>query len=188
MSIISLEALCTRALDAVERTDVRYLVFGGVALPAWGDVVATQDLDLVVEVNEGQVRGLFDTLRAVGFHFGENAEKLFLIDTWARATAGGRDLDLALGVTEFDRQALSRAVAVRLYGRSVPIASAEDLILYKLIAHRRKDLGHVEDIIFRQGTRLKLAYLREWARRIAETTGKHEIPPTLEKMLEEQGL
>jgi hypothetical protein len=93
-----------------------------------------------------------------------------------------------LGATEFDKQAMTRAVQVQLYERSVRIASAEDLILYKLVAHRRKDLAHVEDIMARQGRRLDVSYLKSWAQRIAEETGKFEVPGMLDSMLAEQGL
>ena len=77
---------------------------------------------------------------------------------------------------------------VRLYEREVPIASAEDLILYKLAAHRRKDLAHIEDIIVRQGSQLDVTYLRTWAQRIAAATRRFEIRGTLDYMLAEQGL
>jgi hypothetical protein len=186
--VISLEELFQRAIDTIEKARIRYLVYGGIALPAWGDVITTQDLDLLVQMDEGEAARLIGAYREAGFHVPDNAEALFLIDTWTRASLGGRDVDIAWGATEFDTTALDRAVTVRLYDREVPIASAEDLILYKLAAYRRKDLAHVEDIILRQGSRLDVAYLRTWAERLATVTGKLEIPRTLERMLAEQGL
>ncbi len=188
MSTISLKELFRQAIDVVEKAGIRYLVYGGVALSAWGDVITTQDIDLVVHVNEDEARVLLDAFRKAGFSVPDNAAELFLIDTWTRVSQGGRDVDIALGISVFDKQALSRGVVVRLYDRSVPIVSAEDLILYKLTAYRRKDLAHIEDIIIRQGTKLDLVYLRTWAKHIAEGTGKFEVPQTLERMLEEQGL
>ncbi|MBN1417641.1 MAG: hypothetical protein JXP34_02635 [Planctomycetes bacterium] len=188
MSRISLEELFLRTIDVLEKTGVRYLIYGGVALPAWGDVVTTQDLDLVVQVDEEEAARLIGAFREAGFLLPDGAESLFPIDTWTCASRGGRDVDIAWGATEFDDEAIRRAVRIRLYGRTVPIASAEDLILYKLVAHRRKDLAHVEDILRRQGARLDLAHLRRWAQWIAEATGKYEVPSTLESMLREQGL
>jgi hypothetical protein len=186
--VIPLEELFQRAIDVIEGTEIRYLVYGGIALPAWGDVITTQDLDLVVQVDEAEAVRLITAYRDAGFRVPDDAETLFPIDTWTRASLGGRDVDIAWGATKFDESALSRAVKVTLFNREVPIATAEDLILYKLAAHRRKDLAHVEDIILRQGTRLDVDYLKSWAQRIASTTGKFEIPTTLEKMLAEHGL
>jgi hypothetical protein len=183
-----LEFLFHRAIDVVEQERIPYLVYGGLALPAWGDVITTQDVDLVVQVSDEDAARLIGAFRGAGFHVPEGAETLFTIDTWARASLGGRDVDIALGATTFDLQAIRRAVRVPIFGRTVPIAAAEDLILYKLTAHRYKDLGHVESIIARQGPRLDLAHLRKWAQWLAEATKKFEIPGTLERFLQERGL
>ncbi|MCU0722674.1 MAG: hypothetical protein MUC63_03515 [Planctomycetes bacterium] len=186
--MISLSDLLHKTADVVEGLGHPYLVFGGLALPAWGSVSATQDVDILVQLSETEIQGFVSTLRSAGFSLPEGAEAAFPIDTWLTASLGGRDLDVSWGATEFDRNAIARAVRVRLLQREVPIASAEDLILYKLLAHRRKDLAHVEDVIVRQGSRLDLGYLKAWADRLAEATGRFEVPGVLRRMLEEEGL
>lgn len=188
MNAIPLDEIFRKAIDVVGGERIPFMVYGGIAFPFWGRVVATDDVDLVVRVAESDVERLFKAFRAAGFYLPDNAERLFFIDTWTVASLKGRDVDLALGATEFDASALARAVRVRVFGREVPVASAEDLILYKLVAHRRKDLAHIEDILVRQGNTLDLAYLNTWAQKIAEGTGKFEVPRTLARMLEEQGL
>ena len=188
MTPISLGDLFRRAIDVLNQERIPYFVYGDIAVPAWGQVVLAEEADIVVRVQEADVARILGAFRRAGFFVPEKADTLFFIDTWMVASLGGRDVDLALGATEFDTQALQRAVRVRLYDRDVPIATAEDLILYKLVAFRRKDLAHIEDILIRQTGKLDLVYLRDWARRIAEATGKFEVPATLEKMLAEQGM
>ena len=39
--MISLEELFQRAIDIIDKAEIRYLVYGGVALPAWGDVITS---------------------------------------------------------------------------------------------------------------------------------------------------
>ena len=56
---------------------------------------------------------------------------------------------------------LRRAVPLTLGGRPVPITTAEDLILLKLIVHRVKDLLDVRGILWLQRGRLDLDYLRQ---------------------------
>jgi hypothetical protein len=185
---IPLDELFRRAVDVVEGERIPYLVYGGIAFPFWGRVVATDDVDIVVNVSEADADRLLGAFRASGFYLPPSAETTFVVDTWIAASTGGRDVDIALGTTQFDFQALERAVRVQVFGRKIPIPTAEDLILYKLVAHRRKDLAHVEDIITRQGKKLELSYLRRWAQEIAEATNKFEVPQTLDRMLSEQGL
>lgn len=188
MSRISLDDLFRRAVDVVERAQVTYLVYGGIATAAWGAVLTTDDVDLVIRASEDEAARLIQALRQDRFHVSSQAESLFFVDTWFIASLDGRDAEFALGRTEFDEMALSRAVRVRVYERAVPIATAEDLVLYKLVAHRKKDVIHIEDILARQGRKLDLPYLRDWAGRIASATGKFEVPAALESMLAEEGL
>ena len=47
--MISLEEAFNLAVGAVERRRIPYLVFGGLALPAWGAVTTTSDVDLLVQ-------------------------------------------------------------------------------------------------------------------------------------------
>ena len=124
MSRIPLDEIFRRAVDVVEAQGIRYLVYGGIALPFWGRVTATDDVDLVLQVAEPDVERLFNAFREAGFHLPSEADALFLVDTWTVASMGGRDVDLAAGATEFDREALKRAVRLRVFGRDVPIASA----------------------------------------------------------------
>lgn len=188
MTRIPLEVLFHRAIDILEQERIRHLVVGGLAMPLWGETRPTEDVDFVVLLDPPDAQRLLCALRNAGFFLPENAETLMFVDGWTKASRGGRDVDLALGATEFDLEALKRAVRVPIFGRPAAVVTAEDLILYKLAAYRHKDLGDVDEIMMRQRTKLDVAYLRQWARRIAEATGKFEVPQTLEKMLAEQSL
>lgn len=188
MSRIALGELFRRAVDVLTGLKVPYAVYGGIAFPVWGHPVTTDDADFVVHIHEGNVARVLGVFRQAGFHVPDRAETLLFIDTWVTLTLGGRDVDLALGTTDFDAEALKRAVRIRIFDRDVPVVTAEDLILYKVVSHRHKDLGHVEVILKRQGRKLDPAYLRAWAQRIAEATGKFEVPATVDRMLGKEGL
>ena len=54
-----------RVLDALERADVRYAVFGGLAMAAHGFDRATRDLDLFVSPDEGNIERLRNALSSV---------------------------------------------------------------------------------------------------------------------------
>ncbi len=50
----------------------------------------------------------------------------------------------------------------------VPIATPEDMILFKLSAWREKDIPDARAILKRHGDRLDTAYLEKWARWMGE--------------------
>lgn len=181
---IPLAELVDRVLVVVERTSSSYLVYGGIAVSAWANPRATQDADIVVQTPETECQALLADLRVAGFGLEANSETTFPLDGWTRVYLGGRHADLALGDTPFDRSALARRVPIRVLGRELYIAAAEDLVLYKLIAYRLKDLADVESILVRQRGKLDLVYLRHWADEVARATGKFEVPQKLEEMLD----
>ena len=61
------------------------------------------------------------------------------------------DVDIFLSETDFQRSVMSRRMAVEFELRSLWFVTPEDLLLFKLIANRPRDLGDVEDVLFVQG-------------------------------------
>jgi predicted nucleotidyltransferase len=72
------------------------------------------------------------------------------------------DADMFIAETPFQREVLDRRITADVDGLSVKLVSAEDLILFKLVAARPRDLLDVQDVLFTQGE-LDEPYLRRWA-------------------------
>jgi hypothetical protein len=168
----------------LESLEVEYFAYGGLVVAVWGAPRETVDVDAVVCVTDDDLESLLPALAKAGFTFPEDAHRTFPIDGWLRAGFHGRHADLTLGRTPFDESALTRRRRVKLFGTMIWVATAEDLILYKLVAHRYKDLGDVEMVMVRMTGKLDLAYLRKWADEIARATGKFEVPAKLEELLQ----
>jgi len=82
------------------------------------------------------------------------------------------------------KEASWRAVQVRFMGRSVPIASAEDMVLFKIVAWRLQDVADALSIIARQRSRLDVPYLRKWASWFAgRNPSLAGVPARLEALL-----
>jgi hypothetical protein len=179
----SFSDLFARFYGVLESLQVDYFAYGGIVVAVWGAPRETVDVDAVVCVADDAIDSLFPALGGAGFSCAEEARSTFRIDGWLRASFQGRHADIALGRTPFDQSALLRRRRVKLFGREIWVASAEDLILYKLVAHRYKDLGDVETILIRRHGQLDLGYLRKWADEIARGTGKFEVPGKLEEII-----
>jgi hypothetical protein len=75
----------------------------------------------------------------------------------------GTRIDLLLSDTEFDREAVQRAVPVELeQGLTARICRPEDLIIYKLISTRSRDHEDAASVVRRQGESLDDQYVLEW--------------------------
>ena len=77
----------------------------------------------------------------------------------------GIDVDVFLAETPFQQEILSRRRLVDTPDGQVWLASPEDVVLLKLLAHRPRDISDVTDVLFAQGA-LDKDYLREWAAKL----------------------
>ncbi|MBI4612223.1 MAG: hypothetical protein HY720_01300 [Planctomycetes bacterium] len=188
MSRASFRELFERFFGALEAARVEYFAYGGVAVALWADPRETQDVDVVVSIGDQDCSSILDTMRASNFDHSTTDASLFPIDGFIRLSHRGRHADLALGRTPFDRCAFERRGRATLLGREIWVASAEDLLLYKLVAYRFKDLADARAVVVRQGGKLDLEYLRRWSLEIAVRTRKFEVPQKLEELLAAAGL
>jgi predicted nucleotidyltransferase len=75
-------------------------------------------------------------------------------------------VDLLIAKTPFEEQVLRRAVRIEIGPRAVPIASPEDLIVYKLLADRPRDREDIRAVLrtqARAGRSLDWRHVGQWA-------------------------
>lgn len=98
------------------------------------------------------------------------------------------DLDISFGAFPFELEVLQRAS----YWQVTPdialrTCSAEDLVLYKLVAARLIDLHDVQSVVSRMGARLDADRVRLWGGRFAEILEKPELLDPFEAALRKPG-
>lgn len=128
---------------------VRGAVIGGVAASLLGRPRLTGDVDALVIVNQD---GWSDLL-AAGRPFGIRARRPDAISFARRSRVlllrhepSGIDLDISVGMLPFEHEVVARARRRRVAGVTVPLATAEDLIVMKAIARRPRDIADIEGL------------------------------------------
>jgi hypothetical protein len=161
-------------LEALTRAAGRgsLLVVGAVARNAWAPPRATSDLDLAVAASSKAVSAVEAALAALGYSCARRQQvdvedDLPDVLVFRGSDPRLRQVDLLVAKTEFEREALSRGVEVELGGVLAPVATPEDLMVYKLIADRprdREDLRAVFRTQSRAGRTFDWSYVEKWAR------------------------
>ena len=162
-------AVAARVLGA---SRLEFAVIGGCARNAYAPPRATRDVDISIAADARGWNRLRKALGRAGFTLrtAVSAEQSQEIPDVAlfRDSTGGR-IDVLVAKTAFERQALARRVLRLKVARYVlPVVTAEDLIVFKLIAGRPRDFADAEEVartLQEAGRRLDWRYVRAWCKR-----------------------
>ena len=108
--------------------------------------------------------------------------------TWPRAPRWRVPLDVSLALLPFELEAIQRARRVDYAGISLRIPSPDDLIIYKLVASRPKDLDDAEKLLSLHAEALDIERIRRVVGEFAEILEDLERPKILEALLRRSGL
>lgn len=153
------------ALQAhLDRANIQSIAIGGMAVSVWGVPRLTRDVDVKILLTRDDATRLLKALPAEYRLLAreplatlERNAMLFVLDP------AGHRLDLLLADIGFDEIAIQRGVSIEVRpGVTARFCTAEDLLVYKLIAARPQDHLDVTNVIRRQGTELDVAYVEGW--------------------------
>lgn len=158
------------ALAAIATLGKPACVIGGLAVQRWGEPRFTQDADLTVFTPLGGEPDVIDPLLEQFERRSPDARAHALTyRVLLLRAANGISLDISLAATPFEEDVLARATTWRgIEGTALVTCSAEDLVLYKLIAGRPGDIQDVIGVVRRQHSRLDVARIREFGAQFAE--------------------
>ena len=170
--------------DFLKTQKIDYALIGGLAATVRGEPRSTLDVGLVVGCDVQRCLALVDDLDGSLFQplFDDVAavvETTFILPLRHRKTSV--KVDMALGLTGFEQNAIHNASLVEFGECSVPVVSAEDLVLMKMLAGRPRDTDDVTQILLRQGDALNWDYVLQTARHLQEAIG-HDIAAQLERL------
>ncbi len=164
----------------LETSGYRYAIIGGIALTQWGIVRATYDVDIKLLVPDNDYSGIANVLRSA---FSENVESPRPPNPLiVSVSMNGIIIDFLLALPGYEELIIERAIRRELGGWSLWIASAEDLIIQKVVAGRPKDWMDVETLLFVQWGRLDDAYITDWLQQFVDALEKPEMLTTYQQL------
>jgi hypothetical protein len=161
------------ALDAV-RLLMRHfndeaIVIGGVAVSVLGKPRLTSDIDVTLMLDLADLHVLLLAASAYDItpripdvvEFARQSRVLLLQHEKTRIA-----IDISLGAMPFEAEAIARGKVVDLQGLKVRLPTPEDLIIFKAVSHRLKDLQDIYDLI-QANPGLDVARIRHWVTQFA---------------------
>lgn len=158
----SLEEALHGVVVTFERHGVSYALTGGLAVAQHGVIRATQDVDFLLQISGIMLGNVLSDLKASGFSL--DLEKT--IREWGthhmvQLVFQGVRVDWLGCVLPAFRDVLGSTVTRQITGCAVRVASAEGLILLKLIAFRDQDKLDIQGLIAAAGDKIDLTFVRD---------------------------
>jgi hypothetical protein len=179
-----LRAAIASVAEALSRLPARGMLIGGIAVIARGVARTTRDVDATVSSDGVRLEEILPVFEeqglgpriddALGFAL---ANQVLLL----RHEASGVDVDVSIAWLPFELEAIRASDSLVLAGVDVPVARAEDLVIYKSVAWRPQDQQDVERLLTLHARGMDLARV---TRIVAELAAAIDEPERL-KALEE---
>lgn len=175
-------ATVLKVANLLERDEIAYGLYGGLAVAAWGVPRETKDADLAVvscdvsrlaELLSGEgldVRTAFSRVRFGGLFVsrvtllgGENASGLNTVDLVEPASM--RYAALAVG----------RAIRAPLRDTEITLLTPEDVVIFKVLSTREKDLEDATGVLHRLPAEIDMASIDDELATLATEIPSHDV-------------
>jgi hypothetical protein len=147
------------------------MIIGGIAVIARGVPRLTVDADATVwgeQVDLDDLVQILDQHQIVpriqdALNFARQRQVLLL-----RHDPSGTPIEVSIAWLPFEKEALGKATLIRFAGTEIPVATAEDLVIYKALAWRDQDRYDIERLIVLHGKTMDLERIRSFVEQFAE--------------------
>ncbi len=167
------DELLGRLARGLDRARLPYMIIGGQAVLLHGEPRLTRDVDVTLGAGLDRLEDLLAALGGMGLRpLVDPADftKRTLVLPCDDPTTGLR-VDFILSFTTYEREAIARAKRIEVGGEGVKFATAEDLIVHKILAGRPRDLEDVRGVL-RKNPSLDAGSIRGALREIGDAVGE----------------
>ena len=150
------------------------MVIGGQAVLLYGEPRLTRDIDITLGMDADGLNRLMDVLPAVPLKALVENPREFVIKTMVLPTEEGKTgirVDFILSFSPYERQAIERAVDVKIGRSIVKFGSLEDIVIHKIIAGRPRDLEDVRSILLKN-PQYDSGYIERWLKEFEDSLGQ----------------
>lgn len=163
------------------------MVIGGVAVIAHGVPRLTVDIDATVVATGLDPRSVTAALAGHGIH-----DRIPDAEAFARAhhvllcahQASGTPIDLTFAWLPFEEDAVRASETCDYAGVTIKIPRPEDLLVYKIVASRPRDIDDAEALLTLHGSRMDLDRVRRIIGEFAAALEDVERPAILERLIQ----
>ncbi len=169
----------------LEETGCQWMIIGGVAASLLGKPRFTADVDAVALIEDKKLSNLLKVAKRLGFkarikdavEFAQKNRVLLF-----KHTKTGINVDLSLGLLPFEKEAIKRSKRFKIANITFNLPTPEDLIIFKAVAHRPRDIEDIAEIV-KIHTKVNKKYIKKIVKEFARALEMPEIWQDIESIL-----
>jgi len=169
--------LIVNITSALDKLEIPYMIIGGQAVLMYGEPRLTKDIDITLGISHERLADIIKLSEKLSFSsLADNIES-FVNRTMVfplEDKKSGLRVDFIFSFTEYEREAIKRAVNIMLGNSAVKFASVEDVIIHKIFAGRPRDIEDIKGIIYKNKNFDK-SYVLKWLKLFDETDNKNKL-------------
>ena len=165
--------------------DCRWMVIGGVAVSLLSKPRFTADVDIVALIDDDKLSSvipkasqydLFPRIKNCEKFAQENRMLLFF------HKPSGISIDISLGLLPFEKEAILKSQLSQVGSIIIPLPRLEDLIVFKAVAHRLRDILDIQTLVS-VNPKIDKKYLKKVIKEFSATLDMPEIWNDVEKII-----
>lgn len=164
------ESLLVKLAEAFQRSSIPYMVIGGQAVLQYGEPRLTRDIDITLGVDIDRASDILLLIQQIGLRAAVDDVVGFVKKTnvlpVSEGTTGIR-VDLLFSFTPYEREAIKRAMPIRVGNSLIQYATVEDVIIHKIVAGRPRDIDDVKGMVARHPN-YDVVYIERWLHALGE--------------------
>ncbi len=156
---------------ALDQARIPYMIIGGQAVLLYGSPRLTLDIDITLGIDTDRIEAIEGVCKILQLKFLVPQPRHFAAQTKVlpvQDTATDIRVDFIFSFTPYEKIALGRVNKVNLEDQIIKFASAEDIIIHKILAARPIDLQDVEHILIKHTKTLDFNYIQRWLSEFAQ--------------------
>jgi hypothetical protein len=170
-------------IEMAGTADIEWMLLGAVPVSYYGWPRATTDLDFAIATGITGCTFVDGWMETLGYSkkFGPlqiQKKGIWLSKYWKESGEDTVLIDVFFSVGDWQSKAHERRIMAKVASNEWWIPSLEDLILYKLIAYREKDILDLEGIWDRSLGKIDWEYMNYWVQKLGLETDLREIMET----------
>jgi len=146
------QRLLKKIASSLNKNKIPYMVIGGQAVLLYGEPRLTKDIDITLGIGLEGLEKVQQVVSTLNLKPLVSNVKDFVKETMVLPVSdepSGIRVDFIFSFSAYEKQAIARAVGVRLGDQEVKFASLEDVVIHKVIAGRARDMEDIQSILLK---------------------------------------